>query len=73
MQETYYLGMEPRWVAHVFSLWYDSGLDVDFQIGRSKKTPGLVLIQITINPKEYDQVILVNKMWQQTGCQIHKV
>lgn len=73
MQETYYLGMEPRWIAHLFSVWYDSGQDVAIEMSRSRKSEVLVIAKVTINNKNYEEVELLNRIWKTTGCKIHKV
>lgn len=72
MKATYFLGMEPRWVAHAFSVWYASGLGVPFRIERSNKSEHLVIIIVTIDEKNYDEIGMVNQMWKATGCKIYK-
>lgn len=72
MKATYFLGMEPRWVAHVVSVWYESSLDVDFSISRSRKSEETVIITITIDESIPEQVVMLHKIWKSTGCRIYK-
>ena len=70
MKTTYYLGMEPSKLTTAFNIWYTMGSNVDFTVFKSVKTPGLIVVALTMNKEDYNEILIADRIVKSTGCQV---
>lgn len=70
MKVTYYLGMEPQQQSIAFNVWYTMGSNMDFNIFRSSKTMGLIVVALTMQKGDYNEVLIADRIVKSTNCQL---
>lgn len=67
---THYLGIEFQYLAHAISLWNEAGLRGTWEIYKSEKTEGLLIMKMIVDNDDFETLRMINWIWKQTRCRL---
>lgn len=70
MKVTYFLGMEPNKESIAFNIWYTTGSRMNYSVFRSAKTEGIVVIALTMQEGDYNEILIADRIVKSTNCQV---